>query len=461
MRGKIFGMLKKYKSMKRHSFSMPGHKNGKGLGGGFADLDVTELPDTDSLHNSEGACKIASQNIAGIYGADMSIIMTNGSTGGIFTMLSSTLKRGDAVLVSRISHISVINACISLGLKPIFFEHKPYPKYSIYGEADLEDFSKKLEENPVKAVLVVSPNYYGVVSDIKAMSEILKDKKIPLLVDEAHGAHFIASEDFPQNAIKLGADMSVMSTHKTLNGLNQSAILNVRTSLVDCERVKELASFFQTSSPSYPIAASCENAVLEAFEDNSKWLGTLKMCRDLKETLSKKTQIKTPELSDGFFGLDPTRLALNFSSYKTEGHKIAEILRKDYNIDVEMADSENILLIATAGNVKSDFLKLLSALIEICKNLEIRDTKNRYMLLPKIDLVADLSDTFYTEGECVELKNSVGRISENTVMVYPPGVPVLIPGGLICRETIEYLNTCGGEIIGIKDGFIRVKKEGF
>lgn len=461
MKGEIFRMLKNYKRFKRHSFSMPGHKNGKGLKGEFARFDVTELPDTDSLHNSDGACKLASQNISKIYGADMSIIMVNGSTGGIFTMLAATLKRGDTVLVSRISHMSVINACITLGLKPIFFEHKFYPEFSIYGEADLEDFSEKLEENPVKAVLVVSPNYNGIVSDIKKMSAILKGRNIPLLVDEAHGAHFIAVDEFPQNATRLGADMSVLSTHKTLNGLNQSAILNVKSGLVDLKKVKEVASFFQTSSPSYPIAASCENAVLEACEDNSKWVGTLKECGVLKKYLTEKTKIKIPQLSDGFFGIDPTRLTLSFSEYNIGGHKIAEILRKDYNIDVEMADSENILLIMTAGNSKKDFRHLKKAMVEICKDLEIRDTKKESIHMPGIKIMSDISDVFYAQGEDVKLEDSVGRISKNTVTVYPPGVPVVITGAEICQDAVSYLKDCDGEIIGLKDGLICVKKEGF
>ncbi len=459
--GEIFKMLKNYKGLKRHCFSMPGHKNGQGLKGTWAKFDVTELHDTDSLHNSDGACKFAFQKISEIYRADMSLIMVNGSTGGIFSMLSATLRRGDTVLVSRICHMSVINACITLGLKPIFFEHKFYPEFSIYGEADLEDFSKKLERNPVKAVLVVSPNYNGVVSDILAMSEILRSKKIPLLVDEAHGAHFIASDEFPENAISLGADMSVLSTHKTLNGLNQSAVLNAKSGLVDFKKVKDVAAFFQTSSPSYPIAASCENAILEVEEDNSKWIGTLNECRAFVEYILRKTKIKIPQLSDGFFGIDPTRLTLNFSKYNIEGHKIAEILRKEYNIDVEMADSENILLIMTAANSKKDFRHLKKALVGICKDLEDRDIKKEPISMPEIKIISDLSDTFYSKGENMKLEESVGRISKNTITVYPPGVPVIVTGAEITKEIVCYLKSCGGEIIGLNDGFIEVKKEGF
>ena len=461
MTGEIFKMLNSYKKLKRHSFSMPGHKNGKGFRGDLSKLDVTELADTDSLHNSDGACQRASMSISKAYGADMSIIMVNGSTGGIFTMLASTLKRGDTVLVSRISHMSVMNACITLGLKPIFFEHKFYAEFSLYGEADLEDFSKKLEENPVKAVLVVSPNYNGIVSDIKGMSEILAGKNIPLLVDEAHGAHFIASDDFPKNSIRLGADMSITSTHKTLNALNQSAILNVKSKIVDYDRVKTMSAFFQTSSPSYPIAASCESAVVEVGENSSKWLGTLKMCRELKNVLKEKTLIKPLELSGDVFGLDPTRITLNLSAYDVEGHKISEILRNEYNIDIEMADNENILLIATAANDKKDFEVLKKALLEISGKLKIRDIKKGSIKIPDIKCISDPSAAFYDEGEWVELEKSVGRVSKGTVLVYPPGVPIIVTGSEITTEAVEFLNSCGGEIIGLRDGKIPVKKEGF
>lgn len=461
MKGKIIDILEKYKKLNRISFSMPGHKNGKGIKSAWGENDVTELYDTDSLHHSEGAVREACKQISEIFSADMSLIMVNGSTGGIFTMLASVCKQGDKVLLSRISHMSVINACVILGLYPIFFEHKLYSRYSLYAEADVDDFKEKLEHNDIKAVLVTSPNYFGMVSDISRMSGMLKERKIPFLVDEAHGAHFFAGDFFPENAVSLGADMSVQSTHKTLNGLNQSAILHVKSDIVDFEKVKEVSAFFQTSSPSYPIAASAENAVIEIAENKEGWEKTFKKCSELKKELQKSTYIRIPQKKDGFFALDETRLVFNFSEYEITGYEVSDILREKYNIDIETADGINIVLIATPSNSENDLRLLKKALVEICSGLKRVQGRKNIETAPTIDkLEMTPSEAFYGEHEWIELGSCCGRISAGTVTVYPPGIPVLVPGGRISEKCIKYLEKSKGEITGMINNKVKVMKEG-
>lgn len=461
MKGKIFEMLEKYINRRRISFSMPGHKNGKGIDGFWGDFDVTELEDTDSLHDSEGAVLAACGKIAGIFSADMSLIMVNGSTGGIFTMLASVTKPGDEVLVSRTSHMSVINACVVLGLSPVFFEHKICDEFSVAGGADIDDLKKKIDCGNIRAVLVTSPNYFGMVSDIKAISSIAKEKNIPLLVDEAHGAHFIAGDFLPESALSLGADMAVQSTHKTLNGLNQSAVLHVKAGLVDLERVKAVSVFFQTSSPSYPIAASAENAILEVAGNGEAWRAVLKRCRKLKESLREDTKIKMPDKKECFYDLDETRLTFNFSMYNVTGHEVSDILRLKYNIDAEMADGENIVLIATPANSAKDFDTLEEALKGICSGLERVEKRKKPCVLPGLDKPEILpTEAFYGEGEWIAIEESLGRISAVVVTVYPPGVPVLVPGALIEEKCIKYIMECGGRVTGMKDGKIKVMKKG-
>ena len=458
--GKISEMLTRYKNLNRISFSMPGHKNGRGIKGDFGKFDVTELSDTDSLHHSEGAVREACEKISEIYSSKRSYIMVNGSTGGIFAMLASVCKRGDKILVSRLCHMSVINACVTLELYPVFLNHKIYDEFSICGEVDVDDLKEKLTDD-IKAVLVTSPNYFGVVSDIKTISGILAEKSIPLLVDEAHGAHFFAGEFFPENAIVCGADMVVQSTHKTLNGLNQSALLHVRGDVVDCERVEEVLTFFQTSSPSYPIAASAENAVLEVAENSCGWEKVYEKCRGLKEKIKKETDIKIPDMGDGFFALDETRLVFNFSCFNSSGHEVSETLRKEWNIDIEMSDKENIVLIATPANDEEDFDKIEKALLDIAGKLTKADRSFNRLIIPETgDLDATPSEAFYSESEYIELEKSENRISVKTVTVYPPGVPVLVPGVRINKECIDYLKNCGGEITGMKAGKVKVIKEG-
>ena len=458
--GKISEMLKDYKKLNRVSFSMPGHKNGKGIDGDWGSLDVTELSDTDSLHYSDGAVKAACKKISEIYSGDKSYIMVNGSTGGILTMIASVCKRGDKILVSRLCHMSVINACVTLGICPVFVNHKVYDKFSICGEVDINDLKEKLTDD-IKAVLLTSPNYFGIVSDIKSISDIVKEKSIPLLVDEAHGAHFFAGENFPANAILLGADMVVQSTHKTLNGLNQSALLHVKSDLVEYERVEEVLTFFQTSSPSYPIAASAEDAVLEVAEDNFGWKKVYSICKRMKEKIQKETNINIPCMDDGFFALDETRLVFNFSCYDITGYEVSEILRKEWNVDIEMADGENIVLIVTPANDEEELEKLERALLNITEKLKRNDKECKKIIIPEMsNLDVTPSEAFYSDSEYIELEKSENRISVKTVTVYPPGVPVLVPGMKINRECIGYLEDCGGEITGMKDGKIKVIKEG-
>lgn len=460
MNGHIIKMLEEYNKKERISFSMPGHKGGKGIKKDVFKLDVTELYDTDSLHNKNGAIKKASEAIAKIAGADESFIMVNGSTGGIFTMLSSVLKRGDKLLVSRACHMSVINACVTLGIEPVFCEQKLYKKYSLTGEVNIDDLEEKLEKYSFKAVIITSPNYFGMVSDIKKIAEILNKKGIPLLVDAAHGAHFFAGDFLPQSPVRLGADMVIESTHKTLNALNQSAVLHVKYGKVDIERVREMSMFFQTSSPSYPIAATAESAIKEIEENKELWEKTYKYSKAIKEEIRKNTDINIPGKEDGIFDIDETRLLFNFSNYDITGYMVCDILRDRYNIDVEMADRENIVLIATPSNEYSDFCILKEALCEIVKDVPKKSAADDFMIPSLIQCKIPPQDAFYRDGEYVELSESLGRISVRTVVVYPPAVPVIVPGTMIEEECIKYLKNCGGEIIGLKEGKIKVVKEG-
>lgn len=454
--GEIENMLKKYARFERISFSMPGHKQ-KG-NGAWAAYDVTELSDTDSLHHSSGAVMRAEKRLAAAYSCDKSLIMVNGSTGGIFIMLAAVLKRGDKLLVSRICHMSVINACITLGIEPIFFEHELYEKYSIYGGADISDLKRKLRENSVSAVLVTSPNYFGIVSDIAAVRECAGD--LPLLVDEAHGAHFIAGGALPESAVKY-ADITVQSVHKTLNGLNQAAFLHINGGRADLERVSVAAEFFQTSSPSYIIAASAENAVEEVLNDKSGWARTCKACVELKAYLKEHTRILIPERCDGFFGLDPTRLVFNFSAYGITGTRAEEMLREKYNIDSEMSDTQNLVMIATPENSDKDFEILKKALSDICKELPAVSDDVVSCAVPRLGKnVLSPTEAFYSEYEYILPADAAGRISAAVLAAYPPGVPICVPGSVITRECIEYIGLCDGEIIGMYNGKIKAVKEG-
>ena len=308
------------------------------------------------------------KKLSEFFGAKDSFFLVNGSTGGIFTMLASALKAGDRVLVSRNCHISVINACSMLGYIPIFINQEVLPEFNLTAGIDLKKIEELIIKYAPKALLITSPNYFGICCDIENIAKISHKYNIPLLVDEAHGAHFSVSDKlFPQSAVRLGADLVVQSAHKTLNAVNQTAFLHYNSKIIHYDRVKKVYSSFQTSSPSYVLCSSAEEAVTELVCDGfGKWSKVLEYTNDLKNKLKDLFLVLDYDYvgKSNIFDLDKTRIVINFKEYDVTGFEISQKLRKEYNIDIEMADLYNIVLIPTPANKKSDFDLLYKAISE-------------------------------------------------------------------------------------------------
>ena len=290
---------------------------------------------------------------------------------------------------------------------------------------------------------------------MRKIAEIAHGYGVPLLVDEAHGAHYAADPMlFPASALQCGADLVVQSAHKTLNAVNQTAYLHVNSRLVDQERLRDCVQMLHTSSPSYVMAGFLDSARAE-LEETNHWKTIYKACVRLKNEIVRQTKIKAlTSGADGVFAMDETRLVLNFSAYETTGFAVADILRTEYNIDIEMADLYNIVCIVTAANTTAEIENLGRAAQKIAEKLPSRKTQLLSLGIPRAQAELLPDQAFDRDGEWILLNEAAGKTAKKTVTVYPPGIPVLFPGAKITVEAVQYLHTyreAGGEIIGMRD----------
>ena len=448
MSAPLYERLVNYAAQNRISFAMPGHKNGRGLKKDLVSLDVTELCETENLHHGGEYVKKSQQLLSRLYGSDKSYILTGGSTAGVQAMICSSVKNGGTLLAGSDCHMSVINTCALLGINIRFFL-KSINDFNVpEGTGTLKEY---LDED-VDAVIVTSPNYYGICSDIKTISQECHEKNIPLLVDEAHGTHFISDSRFPDTAVKY-ADAVCQSAHKTLNAMNGAAYLHVNGTLINRDRLEKALYMFQSSSPSYVIAASADTA-REELETGGRWSDTINLCEELKDRLCK-IGIKTLKNDDY------TRLVLNFSDYGISGFEISEILRKN-GIDIEMADLFNIVLIVTPSNTAEDMDILFNVLHNTVKNIPRTEAKTKILVPPYCSKTLSPQKAFFANQKKILLTDALGRVSCSTVVPYPPGIPAIYTGETIRKEHIEYIDRIqkmGGEITGLDDGIITVMEK--
>lgn len=449
MTAPLYERLKGYAVQNRISFAMPGHKNGRGLKSDLFLLDVTELDATEDLHHGGEYVTRAQEMLSSLYGSDKSYIVTGGSTSAIQAMIAGSVKPNGTLLASADCHMSVINTCALLGINIRFFSKEIDDDFNIPSSTNT---IRTLLTDDIDAVIITSPNYYGICSDTENIAKECHEKNIPLLVDEAHGAHFIADKRFPITAVKY-ADAVCQSAHKTLNAMNGSAYLHVNYGIVDADRLEKALYMFQSSSPSYVIASSADVA-RDEIEHGNQWNRTYNLCRTLREYIAN-LGIRVLENDD------MTRLVLNFSDFETSGFEISNRLNEK-GIDIEMADLFNIVLIITPSNTVTDMNTLYAVLSEIISNLKRRNKKISIPYPPVCTEALSPQKSFFASREDIILNEAVGRISCATVVPYPPGIPVIYTGETVTAEHIEYielLEKAGVQINGLKNRKITVESE--
>ncbi|GFZ32912.1 lysine decarboxylase [Clostridium zeae] len=464
--------LKEYVKLRNAPFSMPGHKSGRGFKCDALDIDltefilsadITEVDGLDNLHKPEGVLKEALDMLSNLYGSEKSYFLVNGSTSGNLIMSYTCFDEGDKVLVERNCHRSIMNSLIMRKLKPIYMENTINPILKAPESISREYFIKLLSDNDeIKGIFLTYPNYYGIGCDIKFIIDQCKKRDIKVLVDCAHGAHFGIHERLPKNPVELGADMVVMSAHKTLPSFTQTSYLHINNKML-IEKADFYFGVFQSTSPSYMFMASLDysRAFLE-YEGKRAYDNLFDKVDKIKSKINNLSYIKVFDKSyihEPGVIFDDSRLVL-FLSKGLSGHKLLDVLR-DNRIQAEMSGDNNVVLLTSPFNTEDDFVSLLKTL-EILDIDAIRDTdKSIYETkLPIQDLIP--ADAFALEKEIIPLETSLGRTVGENIIPYPPGVPMLIMGEKIEYEHIEVIKKSlndGITMLGINSGNIKVIKE--
>jgi arginine decarboxylase len=459
-------------------FYTPGHKRGEGISQPLADLfgkavfcaDLTELANLDNLFAPQGVIQKAQQLAAEAFGASQTWFLVNGSTCGVEAAILATCGTGDKIILPRNVHSSAIAGLILSGAIPIFLNPEYDPVLDIAHSITPEAVQAALQQHPdVKAVLIVYPTYYGVCGNLRAIAQITHQYNIPLLVDEAHGAHFTFHGELPTSALAAGADLTVQSIHKVLSAMTQASMLHVQGHKIDIDRVNKALQLVQSTSPSYVLLAS-----LDAARQQMALSGTALMSRTLQlaDTASKRIS-QIPKLSvlemssSGFVALDRTRLTVTVSGLGLTGFEAEEILDEKLGVTAEFSSLRNLTFIISLGNTQTDIDQLVQSFTTLAQayrqtNLTIK-SPILHNLFSNFEYSGQISprEAFFAVSETLPLEQTSDRICAEIVCPYPPGIPVLMPGEVITKECITYLlqiQVMGGFISGCADSNCKTLK---
>ena len=457
MKLSIINALNKYINENNIRFHMPGHKGHcndydilKQISENLYSLDLTEVDGTDDLHSPESSIKESQEDIAKIYNAKESFYIVNGSTAGIYSMILSCTNKGDKIIIQRNCHRSVFMAAYLGSLETEYITPSVLDDFSFAASISPKDVENSLKENPdAKAVVLTSPTYYGTCINIKEISKITNKYGVLLLIDAAHGAHFPFNKNLPNNPIVEGADMEVVSFHKTLPSLTQTGVLNVSKNAIDkidIGKLKFMLSLYQSTSPSYIFLSSMEAAAYIMKKDGDVLLNNvIEYINDFKNKIKKhdfyKVLGKEHIGQSNINNLDDTRLVI---SSKIGGAKLSQILRENYQIQVEMADDKNIIIIGSVFDKKYYYEKLYNALVEIeSKYKDLKWNNKKYEILDyTYKKIYTIEKGYSLEKETILLKDSIGKVAGEIVAPYPPGIPILLPGEEITYNKIKCIENC-------------------
>ena len=436
----IYNALQQYVKEDIYPFHMPGHKQGRGLNiENMLKIDVTEVDGVDNLHHAQGVIAEAQKLTAQTFGAEESFFLVNGSSSGIIAAILSVCNPEDTLLAARNCHRSVYSGLIFSGASVSYVQPQIIEPYNLVGGVLANDVEKILKNQNIKAVIITSPTYEGFTSDIKSIAEIVHRHNAVLIVDEAHGAHFKFHKAFPETALTQGADLVIQSVHKTLGSLTQTALLHVQGNRVNRERLKQMLSMVQSSSPSYIFMSSIdicrENISEEKFNLYVEKLNNFR--KSLQDTSTLKLLGKKDLIGNACTDMDISKLVIYSFDECMTGDKLNTLLRQNYKIQMEMNGFRHIVGISSFCDTSEGFERLSNAIHDIDKNLiysEIK-SKNKYCFLPKTVLTP--REAMFKPVQSLPIKDCIGKVSAELVIPYPPGIPILASGELITQEIIE------------------------
>ncbi len=471
--GILFDKLTEYGKSDYYPYHMPGHKR-QSMGAlpmEWSATDITEIDGFDNLHDAEGILQEIQQKAAKAYGVEESFYLVNGSTCGILSAISATVPFGGELLIVRNCHKAVYHAAYLRHLTL----HYIYPciraDFDLCEAVTVGQVEQALLEYPgVSAVLIVSPTYEGRIADIEVIARVVHEKGLPLIVDEAHGAHLGFVPQFATNSARLGADVVINSVHKTLPAMTQTALLHVNGQLVNREKLKRFLHIYQTSSPSYVMMSSIEEAVDIATERKcfeafwGQWQGLLQdlqSCKCLRilpqiqECLQKKHDIG--------------KLIVSVKGTELSGQKFYDMLLNNYHLQAEMVCDSYVLCMFTMSDGPEAYERLKAALLEIDARLAVTGGQETSYLqslergFTHLEAILPLHEAWELERERIPLDAAEGRMAGEFVNLYPPGTPIVVPGECLIEEVISVIKgyLAGGLTVqGIAtDGSVVVLKQ--
>jgi arginine decarboxylase len=451
----LFDALVEHAKRQPIQFHIPGHKKGRGMESEFKQfigenalsIDLINIAPLDDLHQPTGIIKEAQILAADAFGADYTFFSVQGTSGAIMAMIMSVCSPGDKIIVPRNVHKSVMSAIIFAGAKPVFISPAMDENLGIAHGITTRAVKRALELHPdAKAVLVINPTYFGVCTNLKEIVDLAHSRNIPVLVDEAHGVHIHFHDRLPLSAMQANADMSATSVHKLGGALTQSSVLNVKEGLVNPRRVQSVISMLTTTSTSYLLLASLDaarkNLALNGYRLFDKTIQLAQYARKRINEIEGLYCFGEEILgTEATYDYDPTKLTIHVRKLGLTGYDVENWLRKEYNIEVELSDMYNILCLVTPGDTEESIEMLLRAL-EHCAKEHIHKNQTQEVIIknPEIpQLSLSPRDAYYADTEVIPLKEAAGRIIAEFIMVYPPGIPILLPGEVITQENIDYI----------------------
>ena len=441
----LYKKLSFYGASDYYAFHMPGHKRSAEITGANLpySIDITEIDGFDDLHHADGILKELQENAARVFHAEETHYLVNGSTVGLLSAVMGCTEKGGRILMARNCHKSVYNAVYMNELRPVYI----YPEFSeetdLNGEVQAKQVKELLEQyKDIQAVVIVSPTYDGVVSDVGAIAEIVHEYGIPLIVDEAHGAHFGFYPYFPKNANMRGADVVIHSLHKTLPSLTQTALLHMNGRYVDREKVRNYLHMLQSSSPSYVLMASIDECVRVMDERGTEIMKSYtERLKEVRGRLKALKKIRLIEMEH----YDRSKLVLSVKHLEqADGSamngRILQKMLREYHLEMEMAAGSYVIAMTGPGDTQAGMDRLVQALKEIDGKLVSGNTADTrrisYEIIP-LEQEYSSYEAGNMAGESVTWEDAQGKVSLEYVYLYPPGIPMIVPGERITSTIVE------------------------
>ena len=465
----LLNALKEIVNQPHAAFYAPGHKQGKGSSCDLVDLigksvlqaDLPELPELDNLFAPSGAIAQAQELAALAFQADRTWFLVNGSSCGIIAAILATCGTGDKIILPRNIHSSAIAGLVLSGAIPIFINPEYDPEAGLAHNVTPEAVASALKQHPdTKAVMMLHPTYQGICSDLKAIAQITHQYDIPLLVDEAHGAHFGFHDDLPPSALSVGADLTVQSTHKVLSAMTQASMLHLKGDRVCSQRISKALQLVQSTSPSYLLLASLDAARNQvATQGHELMTRTISLATEARQKIAAipKLSVLIPNKQPGCQDIDPTRLTIDVSQLGITSFAADEILHEQLKVTCELPLLHHLTFIISLGNTAEDIEQLVQACQTLAKIAPHTIPSPKILPPPSFipySLRVSPREAYFAPAETVPIAQASDRMSGELICPYPPGIPLLMPGEVITKEAVDYLQqimNAGGTITGCND----------